>query len=143
MLSETARAAAARLHACTKDGRPIVSASASDGLAPTPTDLLHVQVADLQKMVARLRALIDDDLPDAEFTDIQASEFLDRFTTSLADTHPAVLARAYGVEYFKSAPRNVRLLMATALINHASKTEGFQSPSVWGTLLANSGYLQQ
>lgn len=102
---------------------------------------LREQVAALKRMVEDLGTLIEDAVPSPELTDVQASDFNDRFTKSLGNTHPSVLARVYHTRYFKSIPRNVRLLMATVLVNHASKTPGFETPDVWNTLIANSGHL--
>ena len=137
-LSETARAVASRL----SEGMPTLSTSATAPAADAPVAELQAQVAELQKLVDNLRSIIDDeDLPDANVTDQQASEFIDNLTASFGNAHPSVLARMYQKVYFKNVPRNIRVLMATALTNYASKTEDFVVPDIWGTLLANSGYL--
>ena len=145
-LSSTARVVAARLQA--PDYLPVTektqALSSDSGAASEETaarNALQVQVTELQKLVARLRTLLDDDLPDAEFTDVQSHAFTERFIASLGTTHPAVLARAYNTEYFKSIPRNIRTLMATALLNYSIATPEFIAPDVWGSLIANSGYL--
>lgn len=140
-LSDMARAVANRLSERRPTGVVQAGALAELDDQNPGVEELKQQVAALQKLVSELGSIIEDEAPGTELTDTQASDFSTRFTKSLGTTHPAVLARVYNKQYYASVPRNVRMLMATALVNHASKTPGFETPDVWNTLLANSGYL--
>ncbi len=126
-----------------------ISASARDianridpNLAMTADlETLKSQVARMSTMLESISQELDESKnPEAQFTDADAFDFNAAFTKSLEGLTYRVIVNVYGTQYMRAYPRNIRVLVCTALLNHFT-AKNLKPLSVWTTVVANNGAL--
>lgn len=117
------------------------TAAASSPLPEVDQDKL---IADLNAKVASLTAqlreltLAMEEIPDALFTDEQLAMFKVAFIKSLSGISTPSLISLYSAEYFQDKPLNIRVAIATCLVNEVTSRNGEPS-DLWLTILAKNG----
>ena len=100
---------------------------------------LQSQIDSLTLQVEHLKEAIEESA-DAVFTDEQSHHFTTALAASFKTLSIHTLLSVYSSEYFKAYPRNLRLLIATELVNEATLRVFDPSP-FWHSLIANNGSL--
>jgi hypothetical protein len=86
-------------------------------------------------------ALADDSEPeDDRLTEEDVRSFINNFSNSLVELKAAVIRQVYNVGYFLPYPKNVRVLIATTLLNHMSLANKRPAP-LWQDIIDNGGAL--
>lgn len=139
MITDKQRRAVQDLVALSADARRY-----ADSIDPTialGSDLegLRQTIASLGSQLAALQAELEDNQqPDAVFSDEEAFEFKQTFRISCSTQNYRVLVSQYGPNYLRKYPANIRVLIATALIDEF-QSRGMTPLPAWTSIIASDG----
>lgn len=123
--------------------QPNVGVSISTSEAVTDIESLKQQVLDLNRELVELRLYMRhyEDESEIAMTPEQEDYVMKVFTDALGTQAFAVPERVYDEEYMQNAPRHMRKLICTALVNWCG-TRNFKPASLWYNVMVNNGSMQ-
>lgn len=101
---------------------------------------LQDQIRHLNELVEQLKDILEDEA-EAVFTDEQAYVFSEGLAVSLKELPAMTIRTVYDRSYFANYAKNLRVLIANALVNHFS-TLKLEPMPLWHTLIANNGSMK-
>ena len=113
----------------------LVSVSATE----PDVSALQARIASLQARVLELEAEANH-MPDAQFNDEEAAMFRQSFTKSLAELPSSMAVGYYDSQYFTNQPSNIRLLIASILVDHFNDKH-WSVPGLWSNIISRGGEL--
>jgi len=113
------------------------SAVSAEEMPAEDLESLRSKVAELSEQVRNLKLALNE-IPDAKFTDEELSMFKASFEQSLKEQSLPTLSQVYSSEYFRDKPKNVRVVVATSLVNEFNRRGGTPS-DIWTTIIAKNG----
>lgn len=100
--------------------------------------LLKQEVA---KLTQQLKALQDEQVvEDAVYSEEELAMFRSSFEFSLSQLTVPFISKFYSGDYFIDKPKNVRLVLATSLVNNFTK-RNVEPLEVWLKMIATNGAL--
>lgn len=100
---------------------------------------LRRTILSLGTQLAALQAELDDtEQPEAVFNDEEAFEFKRIFRLSCSTQNYRMLVSQYGPNYLRKYPANIRVLIATALLDEF-QSRGLAPLPAWTSIIASDG----
>lgn len=149
-INERVRAAIASLSSASQNAANIaarlqpnigVSISAADEV--TDVAALKQQVLELNQQLTDLRLYMRhyDDENEVNMTQEQEDYVMKVFTDALGTQAFVIPERVYDEEYMQNAPRHMRKLICTALVNWCG-ARNFKPAPLWYNVMVNNGSMQ-
>ena len=113
------------------------SASLSSMVETNTLSELRSQISTMSAQIRTLQAAIAE-IPDAEFSDVEEHEFRHTLMASIKEIPVPRLVRVYSLDYFRPLPKNVRLVIASCLVNEFQE-RGAEPLDFWLSILAKNG----
>ena len=137
----------------TRAERIVISMSSFSSVASTLVEKLNLNphadtddVAELKHQLETITALVHDlydeieHLTSTEFTQHEQEVFEEHLYNNLMRQNYMTLQSFYTARFFEDLSKNVRLILASALVSVCSK-RGFNPEPVWQSIVSNSGQL--
>ncbi len=141
MITDKQRSAIQKLVSLSGNAREIVDGFDPSISASADVLSLKTKVSEMAELLASLTQDLDEAThPQAVFSDDESYEFTTTFTKAVEGMGYRQIVTYYGREYLQVYPKNVRVLICTALVNNFQLRK-LTPLDVWTTVIASNGSL--